>query len=297
MGVEIAMLRCLGLLLCVAAQTPNIEASAAVCTQSSTKTQTFDCSKTGCCQDKSLTCFLKDHGWGECLASCAKGIHEDDPPEFRTAWSCSKVQSKHGNVLVKEYGQCGGMLAGKGDIPYTGATECEEGCHCLRQDKWVSTCRPLKNGVPCGGKALTRVGNHVVSNEFQVNEEVQAKFAGLWYSAKVDRIHEDGSYTVSWATDNYLTSTDVVQDQLRHRKRKKEENRLPNVEVKADVERIHAGRDVYRSRTLAAGRWAFALTSALMVSVAAAIALKRIRSRRQHGPMAEPTSDDELVEM
>jgi len=162
-----------------------------------------------------MTCFLKDHTWGECLPDCKKGKHPEDPKEYRTAWSCAQVAKKGKKVVVKEYGQCGGMLAGQGEKKYDGPTKCEEGCHCAKQSMWISICRPNVAGKACGAQHL-RIGKHTVSDKFKVNEKVQAMFAVLWYGAKINTINEDGTYLVAWETDNYLTSTTVSIHQLRH---------------------------------------------------------------------------------
>lgn len=277
------------LLFFAAVQASAAEAVGPTCTKKSTKEDKFDCSKTGCCEDASLTCFLKDHTWGECLADCAKGKHADDPKEFRTAWSCSQAaRGKKGEVLVKEYGQCGGMLAGQGETPYEGPKTCEEGCRCMKQNKWISSCRPRVNGVACGGKNMTRVGKAVVSNVFKINDKIQAMFAGLWYNAKIDEIHEDGSYRVSWATDNFLTATTVERKQLRHMKEEKfddvdeEEDDDTETDDDGDLQEkvlsdaIPAGDNSLASTRVAPmGRWAIMSSAALMVLASVALAMKR----------------------
>jgi len=50
-----------------------------------------DCSTKGCCTDASKSCFRKDETWAGCLASCQPGKHQEDPPEYRTPWSCEAV--------------------------------------------------------------------------------------------------------------------------------------------------------------------------------------------------------------
>jgi len=89
------------------------------CIAASTKDDKIDCSKSGCCKDEGYTCFLKDPSYGECLKDCKKGPHEDDPKEKRTAWSCTTVEKDKisGDIVIKEYGQCGGMLSGQGMTP------------------------------------------------------------------------------------------------------------------------------------------------------------------------------------
>jgi len=323
-GVAVAM----SWVACVALIPAVVRAEAATCSKTSHKSETFDCSKTGCCNDKSKTCFLKDDGWGECLDSCEKGEHDDDPKEFRTAWSCAQVEHAGDKLLIKEYGQCGGMLAGRKHAKYEGSTDCEEGCHCFKQNKWISTCRPKVAGVACGAKHL-RIGNNLVSSEFKINEKVEAKFAGLWYGAKIDSIHEDGTYQVAWATDNFLTSTTVNRHQLRHKKEKddkkdeKDEKDEKEEKDKDDsdagdglmIKTISDGTSVagsqvsFRSALMGQGVALFA--AAILVSASVALGVKVVRfykfsgsrgmTHLTHGENPESTAvisdvDTELVE-
>ena len=33
-------------------------------------------------------CFQKDKDWAECLSDCTPGMHDNDPPQYKTPWSC-----------------------------------------------------------------------------------------------------------------------------------------------------------------------------------------------------------------
>jgi len=48
-----------------------------------------DCRSTGCCAGPGLACYEKDQWWASCRSDCVAGeINPDDPPEYRTPWSC-----------------------------------------------------------------------------------------------------------------------------------------------------------------------------------------------------------------
>ncbi|CAE8612727.1 unnamed protein product [Polarella glacialis] len=51
-----------------------------------------DCSKTGCCSDVGSRCFVKNDWWASCRASCTPGIDFNDPPAFRSPWSCKELK-------------------------------------------------------------------------------------------------------------------------------------------------------------------------------------------------------------
>jgi len=52
-----------------------------------------NCWVTRCCQDDSLTCYMKNPLWAGCRAACVPGIDPSDPEEVRTEWTCTKVSS------------------------------------------------------------------------------------------------------------------------------------------------------------------------------------------------------------
>lgn len=47
-----------------------------------------DCTSSRCCSDADMACYAKDHNYAVCWDSCKPGVHEADPPEYRTPWSC-----------------------------------------------------------------------------------------------------------------------------------------------------------------------------------------------------------------
>ena len=52
-------------------------------------TDSEDCRSTGCCSDERKTCYVKDSSWAGCRESCQAGEENpNDPPEYRTPWSC-----------------------------------------------------------------------------------------------------------------------------------------------------------------------------------------------------------------
>lgn len=46
--------------------------------------------KPNCC-DGSFKCYRRDWRYGACLPSCNRGIHWEDPPQYRYPWSCEVV--------------------------------------------------------------------------------------------------------------------------------------------------------------------------------------------------------------
>lgn len=52
---------------------------------------THNCNAKPACCDKSLSCFEKFPGLAVCLRSCEPGVHSNDPPQFRTPWTCRRV--------------------------------------------------------------------------------------------------------------------------------------------------------------------------------------------------------------
>lgn len=217
-------------LLSAACLSARAAGSGRECVAASTKTDKFDCSKSGCCKDDSLTCYLKDPNYGECLKDCKKGPHDDDPKANRTAWSCTTVEKDglSGELVIKEYGQCGGMLSGQGMTPYDGPTTCQVGCKCVNQSVWISTCLPKKNEVPCGSMEAIRIGKALVTAEFKINSIVEGRCKesgkvcdglhdpGEWHKAKIDRIHEDGTYRLAWKSVHFATHSRVALKDIRH---------------------------------------------------------------------------------
>jgi len=50
-----------------------------------------DCRATTCCADPQLTCYEKDTNYATCMSQCVAGINENDPPEYRTPWTCNPL--------------------------------------------------------------------------------------------------------------------------------------------------------------------------------------------------------------
>jgi len=65
-----------------------------------------DCRLTRCCARPTERCHEKDLGWASCRQSCTVGTsdHEDDPPQFKTAWSCKEL------APPRELQQCAGKF-------------------------------------------------------------------------------------------------------------------------------------------------------------------------------------------
>eukprot|EP00928_Gymnodinium_smaydae_P078528 TRINITY_DN6261_c0_g1_i2.p1 TRINITY_DN6261_c0_g1~~TRINITY_DN6261_c0_g1_i2.p1 ORF type:complete len:961 (+),score=144.68 TRINITY_DN6261_c0_g1_i2:43-2925(+) len=51
-----------------------------------------DCRASKCCQEAGKKCYEKNQWWAGCLDSCTPGIHEDDPVEHQTPWTCTVVR-------------------------------------------------------------------------------------------------------------------------------------------------------------------------------------------------------------
>mmetsp|Transcript_50022 Transcript_50022/g.126083 ORF Transcript_50022/g.126083 Transcript_50022/m.126083 type:complete len:478 (-) Transcript_50022:97-1530(-) len=67
--------------------TANAPAPVASCTAS----YTHNCMQNPVCCDQTATCYAKDDAVAVCLQSCEPGIHANDPPQWRTPWTCRKV--------------------------------------------------------------------------------------------------------------------------------------------------------------------------------------------------------------
>jgi endoglucanase len=50
-----------------------------------------DCQNEKCCRESNMKCFKKNQWFAACLATCAPGIHSDDPVQFQTPWSCEEL--------------------------------------------------------------------------------------------------------------------------------------------------------------------------------------------------------------
>jgi hypothetical protein len=61
------------------------------------------CMDTGCCQDSSLTCFVKNEYWADCKKSCEPGkVDPNSPADMQSPWTCEKkVCSEAGKGCMK----------------------------------------------------------------------------------------------------------------------------------------------------------------------------------------------------
>lgn len=50
-----------------------------------------DCRATGCCSDRSLTCFEKNPWWAGCRPGCWPGVDRNEPPQHQTPWTCKAL--------------------------------------------------------------------------------------------------------------------------------------------------------------------------------------------------------------
>ena len=48
-----------------------------------------NCLTSKCCQDLGFLCYQKDQYYAQCRSECQPGINPDDPPQYRTPWSCN----------------------------------------------------------------------------------------------------------------------------------------------------------------------------------------------------------------
>jgi hypothetical protein len=89
------------------------------------------CMSTGCCQDQSLTCFVKNDHWADCKKACEPGkVDPNSPQDQQSPWSCEKKCS----------------VAGDGCLT-TGCCQ-DPSLKCFKKnDKWADckkTCEPGK---------------------------------------------------------------------------------------------------------------------------------------------------------
>jgi len=48
-----------------------------------------NCLTSKCCQDLGFLCYEKDQHYAQCRPECQPGVNPDDPPRYRTPWSCN----------------------------------------------------------------------------------------------------------------------------------------------------------------------------------------------------------------
>lgn len=88
-----------------------------------------NCIATGSCCNLALTCYAKDEAFAFCLAGCSPGVHEEDPPQFRTPWSCRKVRPPKAACSVAYVENC----------METGAC-CDPDMKCYVKDEEIAVC-------------------------------------------------------------------------------------------------------------------------------------------------------------
>mmetsp|Transcript_81969 Transcript_81969/g.211218 ORF Transcript_81969/g.211218 Transcript_81969/m.211218 type:complete len:448 (-) Transcript_81969:386-1729(-) len=98
------------------------------------------------CCDPASTCFAKDNYFAACLRSCEPGIRENDPPQFRTPWTCNRV------------GQ-GAAPAPPGQAPAPPAPPSPAPAGCAKS--YVQNCK--SNGVCCDPTTKCYAKGHAVA--------------------------------------------------------------------------------------------------------------------------------------
>mmetsp|Transcript_78738 Transcript_78738/g.238809 ORF Transcript_78738/g.238809 Transcript_78738/m.238809 type:complete len:262 (-) Transcript_78738:232-1017(-) len=93
------------------------------------------CKDTGCCENKNLTCFVKNSHWADCKAACKPGeVDKNSKEEDQAPWSC----------LVP--GQCAPDHLNCKLFP---AGCCDHGKKCYVKNQWWAGCRTsCKAGRP-----------------------------------------------------------------------------------------------------------------------------------------------------
>merc|ERR1719277_668083 len=104
-----------------------------------------------------MTCFEKNAEFAHCAKTCVKGIHAEDEPPWRTAWSCKvlkpglaaeKTTEIAGEKVSKpatessakdskdakdeKKSKCGDVFQKCGGKGYKGETCCLPGCKCKK---------------------------------------------------------------------------------------------------------------------------------------------------------------------
>merc|ERR1719223_191351 len=78
---------------------PSTLAPTPVPTDGSCDTEEYEnCLSSKCCKDVGFLCYEKDKYYAQCRPECQPGIHPDDPPQYRTPWSCNVLGGDPGLV-------------------------------------------------------------------------------------------------------------------------------------------------------------------------------------------------------
>mmetsp|Transcript_61218 Transcript_61218/g.142480 ORF Transcript_61218/g.142480 Transcript_61218/m.142480 type:complete len:257 (-) Transcript_61218:59-829(-) len=99
-----------------------------------------ECTKTGCCSTPFSACYKKNEDVSFCRLGCEPGVHQDDPEEYRTPWSCELV-TWGCNPAWKP---CEGAV-GQGDV----VPCCQDGCVCNYTMKYFHQCVPPAGQTEC----------------------------------------------------------------------------------------------------------------------------------------------------
>jgi len=126
------------------------------------------CMDTGCCQDKALTCFVKNDHWADCKPKCEAGkVDPNSPKDLQSPWSCEKKCSKGGDGCLE-----------------TGC--CQDPQHtCFKKnDKWADckkTCEPgevdpnspkdQQSPWSCERMTMVNATNETATNETEAEKE------------------------------------------------------------------------------------------------------------------------------
>jgi len=83
-----------------------------------------DCRQTRQCLDPGHQCYKKNEYWAACKESCKAGIHMDDPPEYRSHWSCELLSEATRDEDCSHSGMC-----------------VERGRRCFRKNEFWAGCK------------------------------------------------------------------------------------------------------------------------------------------------------------
>eukprot|EP00928_Gymnodinium_smaydae_P078527 TRINITY_DN6261_c0_g1_i1.p1 TRINITY_DN6261_c0_g1~~TRINITY_DN6261_c0_g1_i1.p1 ORF type:complete len:416 (+),score=59.85 TRINITY_DN6261_c0_g1_i1:71-1249(+) len=108
-----------------------------------------DCRAFKCCQEPGKKCYEKNQWWAGCLDSCTPGIHEDDPVEHQTPWTCLFLQEATPPVLQGDSSE--NTPDGSGDVGSIGCAASEKDCRaskccqepgntCYEKNEWWAGC-------------------------------------------------------------------------------------------------------------------------------------------------------------
>jgi len=112
-----------------------------------------NCIHTKCCQNDGYTCYEKNEHYASCHWSCQKGIHDSDPLEHQTPWSCKILER---DVCSQAHENC------------LQSRCCEnEGYKCYKKNEYYASCHyscqkgihdndPLEHQTPWSCEDITK---------------------------------------------------------------------------------------------------------------------------------------------